>query len=200
MVVPSHLRFAAGVSVLAVGLLMGGAGGAVAVAEPDSSGSTAQGDDRTNAANASDQDSTTASSRVDRITDAVRKTMQGVAGTLGSGRLAGQQLSTGAQSPKNEPGGTDTDTQDEKQDMSLVAAVPNVVATVSDGVAPVSDGVAPVSDGVAPVSDRVAPVSDVIAAIQDMLTSVASAVVPLTQLPSDLSSMFLSGIAGTEPE
>ena len=35
----SHLRFAAGVCVLAAGLLMG-AGGAVAVADPDSSGST----------------------------------------------------------------------------------------------------------------------------------------------------------------
>ena len=45
----SHLRFAAGVCVLAAGLLMGGAGGAVAVADPDSSGSAAHGDDGTNA-------------------------------------------------------------------------------------------------------------------------------------------------------
>ena len=41
IVVPSRLRFAAGVCVLAAGLLMGGAGGAVAVADPDSSGSAA---------------------------------------------------------------------------------------------------------------------------------------------------------------
>ena len=41
----------------------------------------------------------------------------------------------------------------------------------------------------------VGPVSDVIALIQDMLTSVAGAVVPLTQLQSDLFS-FLLGIAG----
>ena len=39
--VVSHLRFAAGVCVLAAGLLMGSAGGAVAVADPDSSGSAA---------------------------------------------------------------------------------------------------------------------------------------------------------------
>ena len=38
-VVPSHLRFAAGVCVLAAGLLMGSA--AVAVADPDSSNSAA---------------------------------------------------------------------------------------------------------------------------------------------------------------
>jgi hypothetical protein len=44
----------------------------------------------------------------------------------------------------------------------------------------------------------VAPGSDVSALVQDMLTSVAGAVVPLTQLPSDLSS-FLLGIAGAQP-
>ena len=44
----------------------------------------------------------------------------------------------------------------------------------------------------------VAPVSDIIALIQDMLTSVAGAVVPLTQLQSDLYS-FLLGVAGVEP-
>ena len=69
---------------------------------------------------------------------------------------------------------------------------------LTDGVAPVTDGVAPVTDGVAPVTDGVAPVSDVIALIQDMLTSVAGAVVPLTQLQSDLYS-FLLGIAGVAP-
>ena len=47
-------------------------------------------------------------------------------------------------------------------------------------------------------SHGVAPVSDVIALIQDMLTPVAGAVVPLTQLQSDLYS-FLSGIAGVAP-
>ena len=43
-----RLRFAAGVCVLAAGLLMG-AGGAVAGADPGSSGSAAHGDDGTNA-------------------------------------------------------------------------------------------------------------------------------------------------------
>ncbi len=40
----SHLRFAAGVCVLAAALLMASAGGAVAVADPNSSGSAAHGD------------------------------------------------------------------------------------------------------------------------------------------------------------
>ena len=58
--------------------------------------------------------------------------------------------------------------------------------------------VAPVPNVVASVPNVVAPVSDVIAPVQDMLTSVAGAVVPPTQLQSDLSSFSL-GIAGVEP-
>ena len=231
IVVRSRLRFAAGVCVLAAGLLMGG--GAVAVADPGLGGSAPNGDDGTNDPV---QGGPTAGSPVGNITDTVRETIQGVTGTpgsgaqpgqqpstgatstLGSGRQPGQQPSTGATSPKTEAGGTDT--EDQKEDAGLVpadpnpvAAVPNVVAPVTnavvapvtdvvapvtDVVAPVTDVVAPVTDVVAPVTDVLAPVSDVIAPGQDMLTSVAGAVVPLTQLPSDLSS-FLLGIAGVAP-
>ena len=95
--VVSHLRFAAGVCVLAAGLLMGSAGGAVAVADPDSSGSAAHGDGGTNA---SGQGSTTASSPVGKVTDTRRKTIQGVTSKLGSGRQRGQQPSPGAKRPK----------------------------------------------------------------------------------------------------
>ena len=52
--------------------------------------------------------------------------------------------------------------------------------------------------GAAPVPNVVGPVSNVSALVQDMLTSVAGAVVPLTQLQSDLYS-FLLGIAGVAP-
>jgi hypothetical protein len=110
----SHLRFAAGICVLAAGLLMGSAGGAVAVADPDSSGSTAPGDGATNA---SGQASATASSPVGTVTDARRKMIQRVTSTLGSGRQPGQQPSTGAKSPKKEPGGTNT--EDENKDSGL---------------------------------------------------------------------------------
>ena len=46
--------------------------------------------------------------------------------------------------------------------------------------------------------DMVGPGSDVIALVQHMLASVAGAVVPLTQLQSELAS-FLFGITGVEP-
>ena len=80
----------------------------------------------------------------------------------------------------------------------VVAPVTDVVVPVTDVVAPVTNLVTPVTDVVAPVTDALAPVSDVIAPGQDMLTSVAGAVVPLTQPPSDLSSLLL-GIAGVAP-
>jgi hypothetical protein len=211
--VPSHLRFAAGVCVLAAALLMMcGAGGAVAVADPGSRGSAAHGD---GGSNASGQGSTTASSPVGTATDTRRKTIQGVTSTLSSGRQPGQQTSTGSQGPKKEPGGTVTKGGNKDSGLvavpNLVAAVPNVVAPVQnvvvavpsvvapvpDVVAPVPDVVALVSDLVAPVPNLGAPVPDVIAAIQDMLTSAPGAVVPLTQLPSDLASSF--GVSGAAP-
>ena len=112
-------------------------------------------------------------------------------GSLGSGGQSGQQHSADAKKPKDEPVGTDT--QDEEKGSGLTGTVPNVV------VAPVTDVVAaPVTDVVGPVTNLVAPVSDVSALVQDMLTSVAGAVVPLTQLQSDLYS-FLLGIAGVAP-
>ena len=179
----SQLRFAAGVCVLAAGLLMG-AGGAVAVADPGSSGSAAHG------TNASGQQHSTGAKKPKDEPD-------GKDGSLGSGGQSGPQHSTGAKKPKDEPGGTHTK-DGTKDDPDLGAAVPDPVAAVPNEVAPVSDAVAPVSDAVAPVSDVVGPVSNVSALVQDMLTSVAGAVVPLTQLQSDLYS-FLLGIAGVAP-
>ena len=219
----SRVRFAAGVCLLAAGLLMGG--GAVAVADPGLGGSAPTGDDGTN-----DwvQGGPTAGGPVGNVTDTVRQTIQGVTGTpgsgaqpgqqpstgatstLGSGRQPGQQPSTGATSPTTEAGGTDTEDQEDAglvpAHPNPVAAVPNVVAPVTDAVvAPVTDAVAPITDVVAPVTDVVAPVTDVLTPVSDVIapgqympTSVAGAVVPLTQPPSDLSS-FLLGIAGVAP-
>ena len=138
-------------------------------------------------------------------------------GARGSGGHSGQQPSLGAKKPKHEPDGTDS--TEETNGSGLVAVVPNVGAPVPDAVAPDPNVVAPDPNVVAPDPDVVAPVpnvvapvtnvaamvptlaapmSDVIASVQDMLTSLAAAVVPLTQLPSDLSSFLLS-IAGMQP-
>jgi hypothetical protein len=208
IVVTSHLRFAAGVCVLTAGLLMGG--GAVAVADPDFSGSAAKGTD-------SNQQPSTGAKKPKKDPGGTDTNQQPSTGATSPNQQPGdtdtnQQPSTGATSPNQEPG--DTDTNDEKKDSALVAAVPNVVPPAADVVAPVADVVAPVADVVAPVADvvappnvvasvpnLVAPTSDVIAFLQDVLTAGASAVVPLTQLQSDLFSWFSSlfGIAGAQP-
>jgi hypothetical protein len=202
MVVPSHLRFGAGVCMLAAGLLMGG--GAVAVADPDSGGSP-NGDDGTNAS----VQGGTASSPVGKITGTLSKTLQDVASTVGSGPppgqqpssvtstvgsgrqpgqqassvtstvgsdpQPGQQPSTGAKSPKKEPGGTGS---------GLVAAVPDPVAAVPNAVASVPNLVAPVTDVVAPVTDVVASVPNLVAPVTDVLTQVSDVIAPGQYMPT----------------
>ena len=195
MVVMSHLRFAAGVCVLTAGLLMGGAGGAVAVADPSSSGSTAHGDDGTKV---SGQQSSTDAKKP-------KKKEPGGTDTKDEKKDAG---GTDTKDEKKDAGGTDTkdekkdaggtDTKDEKKDAGVVAAVPDHVAPVPNAAAPAPNAVAPAPHAAAPVANLVGPVSDVIASVQDMLTPDAGAVVPLTQLQSDLYS-FLLGIAGMAP-
>ena len=131
----SHLRFAAGVCVLAAGLLMASAGGAVAVADPDSSGSAAPGDGGTNA---SGQGGTTARSPVGDVTGTLRETIQRVTSTLGSGRQPGQQPFH----RREKPGGRAWRHGYHGREVGPGPrrAVPNVVAPVPDAVAPVPDG------------------------------------------------------------
>jgi hypothetical protein len=184
MVGLSRLRFAAGVCVLAAGLLMGGAGGAVAVADPGSHGSAAHGEDGNKA---SGQQSSTGPKKPKKPKK-----------EPGAGTDTNQHPSTGGKSPKK--GGTHS--KDETNDS--VAAVSNPVAAVTSVGAPVASlPAAPVMNVVAPVPNLVAPVPNLVApigavSVQDLLTSVGGAVVALTQLPSDLSS-FLLGIAGVQP-
>ena len=186
-----HFRFAAGVFVIAAGLLLGG--GTVAVADPFGSGPNG------NDGNSPSQGSLTRNSAVGDVTDTVRETVRDVTGTVGSAGQTGHQPSTGPTSTfgsgrQPSPGPTSpttgaggTDTEDQKEDAVRVPKAPNPVAAVPNLVAPVTDAVAPVTDAVAPVIDAVAPVPDV-----------AGAVVPLTQLPFDLSSFLLS-TAGVAP-
>ena len=207
IVVMSHLRFAAGVCVLTAGLLMGGAGGAVAVADPSSSGSTAHGDDGTKV---SGQQSSTDAKKPKKKEPGGKDTKDekkdaGGTDTKDDKKNAG---GTDTKDDKKNAGGTDTkdekkdaggtDTKDEKKDAGVVAAVPDHVAPVPNAAAPAPNAVAPAPYAAAPVANLVGPVSDVIASVQDMLTPDAGAVVPLTQLQSDLYS-FLLGIAGMAP-
>ena len=219
--VRSRLRFAAGVCVLAGGLLMGG--GAVAVADPGLGGSAPNGDDGTND---SVQGGPTAGGRVGNVTDTVRQTIQGVTGTpgsaaqpgqqpstgptstLGSGRQPGQQPSTGATSPKTPAGGTDTEDQEHAglvpAHPNPVAAVPNVVAPVTDVLAPNTNAVAPATDVLPPVTDVLAPitnavartgapVTEVLAPITDVVAPVTDVLAPVTNVVAPITDLVAPG-------
>src|ERR671936_2060817 len=72
----------------------------------------------------------------------------------------------------------------------VVDPVANVVITLANVIVSVP-GV------IAALPGSPTPVYDVIAAVQAMLTSVADAIVPLAQLPSDLFSLL--GVTGVAP-
>ena len=127
--VVSHLRFAAGVCVLAAALLMGGAGGAVAVADPDSSGSAAHGDAGTTASGRQASTGAKGAKKAPGGTDSER-------GTLGSAPQPGQQRS-GAKGPKK--------------------AVPNVGALAPTAAAPAPTAAAPAPTAAAPAPTAAAP-------------------------------------------
>ena len=201
-----RLRFAAGVGVLAASLLIGSA--AVAVADPDSSSSAANGAERFRPA---------IFHRCEKAEEGREERRHRHQGRQERRHGQGRQERPGLAAAVSNPVAAVTDavapvTHAVAPVSNAVAPVSNAVAPVTHAVAPVTNAVAPVTewggagyrwggagtDGVAPVPDGVALASDVIALMQDMLTSVAGAVVPLTQLQSDLSS-FLLGIAGAEP-
>ena len=127
--VVSHLRFAAGVCVLAAALLMDGAGGAVAVADPNSSGSAAHGDAGTTASGQRASTGAKGPKKAPGGTDSED-------GRLGSAPQPGQQPS-GAKGPKK--------------------AVPNVGAAAPTAAAPARTAAAPAPAAAAPAPAAAAP-------------------------------------------
>jgi hypothetical protein len=201
-----RFRFAAGVCVLAAGLLIGG--GAVAVADPGSNGSAAHGDGNTGssqhgnagAKKPKDEPGATTSSTgaTTSTTGATTSTTGASTSTTGAttSTTGATTSTTGAKKPKGEPGATTSETG--ATTPGTGATTVGTGATVTHVVAAVPSTAASVTNAVAPAPNLVAPVSDVIALIQDMLPSVAGAVVPVTQLQSELA-FFLFGITGVEP-
>ncbi|MCW2649324.1 MAG: hypothetical protein JWR32_300 [Mycobacterium sp.] len=166
---------------LSTGLFIGGAGSAIAVAEPGSGGSSTHGHDGAHGPSlGSSPAGRTASSPAGGpggLTDTLRKTVQSGTSTLGSVPKPEQPRSTVAKIPANEPGAPSIDEQ--KKDSDLVAAVPNPIAPVTDVVAPVNKAVAPVTDAVAPATNAVTPVPDVVAPVPDVVAPVPDVVAPV---------------------
>jgi hypothetical protein len=209
-VVKSHLRFAAGVCVIAAGLFMGGPAGAIAVAGADSHGSATHDHGADRSSQGRSPAGSTPSSPPGSVSHVLRTTLQGVTGALGPGRNLGPQASTGATSPKSVPGRTDN--TNAKKQSGLVAAVPNVVAQVPSPAAPVTDAVAQVPNGAAPgtnvvaqapnpaapvtnavvlVSDLVAPVTNAVAQVPSLVAPVTNAVVLVSDLVAPGANVFM---------
>ena len=204
----SHLRFAAGVCVLAAGLLMGGAGGAVAVA--DSSGSAAHSDNGTvkkpkkapggaNTQHGAVSSSQQTGQQVSADAKKPKKAPGGAntqQGAVSSSQQTGQQVSADAKKPKKTPGGANTQqgavssSQQTGQQVSADAKKPKKTpggANTQQGTVSSSGQTGQqTSDPGAPVLNVVvAPVPDVIALV-------------CAQMPPDLAA-FLFGTAGVEP-
>jgi hypothetical protein len=215
----THLQLAAGGCALFTGLLFGGASGAIATADPDTSNSGA----KSQGIAGPSQGANPANSPIGTVANNLRKTVQqtvfGVTHTLGS--LAKPPVT--AKAPNTDPTGSGTDSDTNAQNTTPAApssvesnpdnAAPatNDVTLATDPVAPVSKVVEPITNAVATVASSVesvpamvlslptsaTPVADVITTVQNVLTSVSDAVVPLSQLPSDLASLL--GVTAADP-
>jgi len=155
--VVSHLRFAAGVCVLAAALLMGGAGGAVAVADPNSSGSAAHGDAGTTASGQQASTGAKGPKKAPGGTDSED-------GTLGSARQPRQQPS-GAKGPKKAVPNVGAPAPTAAAPAPTAAApAPNVAAPAATAAAPARPAAAPVTNVAAPAPTAAAPAPNVVAA------------------------------------
>jgi hypothetical protein len=165
IVVRTYVRFVAGACVLVVALLMVGAGAAIAVAAPHSGLSGSNGNSGSSSHGNHGAGSNPAGNRghgpVGGLGAALRRTVQAITGTLGSGLNPGQQPATAGQTAQK----------------PQVGAVPNLATPVADVLAAIPNVVAPLSDLVAQVPSVVAaPVSAVEAQVPNVLTPVADAV------------------------
>jgi hypothetical protein len=167
--VPTHLRTAAAVCVLSIGLLIASAGGAIAWAEPSAeSGDTGQSQ---SAPAPSHGNNTHARGPIGHLADTVRKTVQGtihgVTGALTSAATAPRQ-SSASTSPTTPPtmtvSASPTAVGSTAADTSPTATATDAAATTPDGdtvpeAAPVTDPPANVAEPAVPVSDTSAPVA-----------------------------------------
>jgi hypothetical protein len=204
-VIRSHLRLAAGVCVLTVGLLMGG--GAVAVADPGSSGSAA------NSTDTNQQHSTGVKSpkKKEPSDTATKDEKKEPGGTKDEKKAEKKDPGGTASKEKKAPGGTATrdEKKDEKKGSAVVVAVPDQVAPAPNAAAPVPKAVAPAPNAAAPVPTAVAPAPNVVAPVPkavapapDVVAPVPNVVAPVPNLVAPVSEVIalirdmLTSVAG----
>ena len=205
----SRVRVAVGAGLLSTGLLIASTGGAVALADPDSSVSPAH-------APQGGSQSSQGSSPAASVTDTLRKAVSDMAGALTAGRTPGQPPSTSpttgtshARTPgqRNAAAPTAAATPIPNAAASApagapvpnpAAAVPNAVGAISHTLVTSLDSLsATVTDVVAAVPIVGAPASDVISGVQDLLTTVVGSVGDVTSPPPSLPALM--GVGSRNP-
>ena len=209
----THVRVAACAGLLSTGLLIASSGGAVALADPDSSTSTAHAPQGAHEPNQ-------ASSPAASVTDTLSKAVRDIAGALTAGRTPGQPQSTVAGSRTT---GTSHARTPGQRNLGLptaaatpapaaAAAVPNAAASVPIGAASVPNLARSISSTVVTSLDSLsasvtavvvavpivgAPASDVISGLQDVVTSVVVSVGDVGSSPPNLPALM--GVGSRTP-
>lgn len=216
----SHVRVAACAGLLSAGLFVASTGGAVAFADPDSSGSTAH---APQGARESNQDNSPAAS----VTDTLRQAVRDTAGALGAGRKPGRPQSAIAGSPTTGTGHARTPgrrnaglptaaaTSIPNAATSIPntpASIPNAPASVPNAAGSVPNAAGSISNTLSTSLDRLGatvtavvaavpvvgvPASDVIGGMQDVFTSVVGSVGDVTSSPPSLPALM--GVGSRNP-
>ena len=184
IVIVSHLRFAAGGCVVATGLLLSGAGGAIAGADTGTTRSSGV-DGTSQSSTAADS---TQSNPIGRLTDTLRRTVRGVTTTLGSVRQQGLGSFTGGKNSQIlSAGATDVtkNTTVVDQGSNPITFVPTVVQSLPN--APAPNNVA--TNPVAPLTNTVAEVPQAVTSLTSTVPQVSTLVGPATNVVSQLPTV-----------
>ncbi len=191
----TRLRLAAGVCVLSVGLFIGSAGGAIAWADTESTGSTGSAA-QSQGADSPSADVGSAGAPANKVANPLRTTLQatvqGLTSTLRSIRKLGQPHSTDPGPAATKPAATNTESNNDGSgptaaDPSPTAADPNEVVSdqtvvASDQPVVASDQPVVASDQPVVATDQTVVASDqpVVATVQTVVASESTAVPPAT--------------------
>jgi hypothetical protein len=171
---------------VATGLLIGGAGGATAVAAPGSSGSTGHGRPGAGASSqginsvgsmagnpAGSSVGSMAGNPAGSVVGTLRRTVQGLTSTFGSVGNPGPQASSGE---TTQIGLSGTNNMQGTHNAGLFAAAPNVVPSVPHSVPPTLNLVTPVTNAIASVPSLLTRVTTPVALVPNVVAPVTSVV------------------------
>ena len=174
----SRVRVAACAGLLSTGLLIASSGGAVALADPDSSVSPAH-------APQGGPESNQGGSPAASVTDTLRKAVRDMAGALTAGRTPGQPPSTAQ--PHDGPSHARTPGQRN-------ATLPTAAATPIPNAAAAAPGGRPGSDPAAAVPNAVGAISHTLVTSLDSLSATVTAVVSAVPIVGAPASDVISGV------